>query len=114
KLLASDFKVFEDGKQVPSKKLKRALLPAKYAVDRYVLVLVDLSGPLVDSEYLPTLQGAVQNLAGRVGKDTHLALSGFDGDGAVSFVGFEDSDPTPGMAAMRKFRPRTRNIDLWG
>jgi hypothetical protein len=113
-LLANDFKVYEDGKQVPSKKMKRALLPVKYAVDRYVLVLVDLSGPLVDSEYLSTLQDAASSLAERVGKDAHMGLSAFDGDGIVPFIQFDDAERKAGLAAMRKFRPRSRNIDLWG
>ncbi len=111
-LLANDFKVYEDGKQV--KKARRALLPVKYAVDRYVMVLVDLSGPLVDSEYLPSLQDALSDLAERVGKDAHIGLSAFDGEGTVPFVRFDDEDPRPGLIAMRKFRPRSRNIDLWG
>ena len=114
-LLAKDFKVYEDGK--PSKKVKRALLPVKYAVDRYLLVLVDLSGPLVDSEYLSTLQDAVASLAERVEKDVRLGLSGFDGEGIVPFVPFlpsGDTDLKAGLATMRKFRPRSRNIDLWG
>jgi von Willebrand factor type A domain len=113
-LLANDFKVYEDGKQVPPKKMKRALLPVKYAVDRYVLVLVDLSGPLVDSEYLSTLQDAVSSLAERVGKDARMGLSAFDGDGIVPFIQFDDAERKAGLAAMRKFRPRSRNIDLWG
>jgi hypothetical protein len=113
-LLASDFKVFEDGKQVPAKKVRRALLPVKYAVDRFVLVMVDLSGPLVDSEYLSTLQDAVTNLAERIGKDARMGLSAFDGDGVVPFIGLEGGDVKAGLVAMRKFRPRSRNIDLWG
>lgn len=113
-LLPADFKVYEDGKQIPAKKVKRALLPVKYAVDRYVMVVVDLSGPLVDSEYLSTFQDAVATLAERVDKDARMALSGFDGEGLVSFVGLEGGDARAGLAAMRKFRPRSRNIDLWG
>lgn len=113
-LLANDFKVYEDGKQVPAKKVKRALLPVKYAVDRYVLVMVDLSGPLVDSEYLSTLQDSVAQLAERVGKDARMGLSAFDGDGIVPFIALEDGDTKAGLVAMRKFRPRSRNIDLWG
>ncbi len=114
KLLPADFKVFEDGKQIPAKKLKRALLPVKFAVDRYVLVVVDLSGPLVDSEYLSTFQDAVGNLAERVGKDGRVGLSAFDGDGIVPFIPLEGGDARAGLVAMRKFRPRSRNIDLWG
>ena len=111
---ANDFKVYEDGKLVAPKKVKRALLPVKYAVDRFVLVMVDLSGPLVDSEYLSTLQEALSNLAERVGKDARVGLSAFDGDGIVPFINFDDADAQPGLVAMRKFRPRTRNMDLWG
>lgn len=113
-LLAADFKVYEDGKIIPSKKLKRALLPASVAIDRYVLVAVDLSGPLADSEYLSTLQDTVSSLAERLGKDAHLALSVFDGDGLKPFLGYDDADVKAGLAAMRKFRPHNRNVDLWG
>ena len=113
-LEASDFKVYEDGKAVPSKKLKRALLPVKYVLQRYALILVDLSGPLVDSEYLSTLHDSVAGLAAQIGKNMKVAISGFDGDGIVPFVTFEDEEPTAGLAGMRKFRPRGRNVDLWG
>jgi hypothetical protein len=113
-LLATDFKVYEDGKAIPAKKLKRALLPASVAVDRFVMVVIDLSGPLVDSEYLSTLQDAVATFTERVGKDAHFALSVFDGDGLKPLVGFEDADRKAGLAAMRKFRPHNRTIDLWG
>lgn len=113
-LVANDFKVYEDGKQIPNKKVKRALLPVHYAVDRFVFVVVDLSGPLVDSEYLSTLQDAVASLADRVGKDARMGLSAFDGEGMVQFVRFDDRDSKAGLSAMRKFRPRSRNIDLWG
>lgn len=113
-LLANDFKVYEDGKALPPKKVKKALLPVKYAVDRFVLVMVDLSGPLVDSEYLSTMQDALANLSERIGKGARMGLSAFDGDGIVPFINFEDVDAQPGLVAMRKFRPRTRNVDLWG
>ena len=111
-LTANDFTVIEDGK--PLKKVKRALLPLDAAVDRLVLVLLDLSGPLVDSEYLPSLYNAATNLVERVGKDTRFGLAGFDGDGVTSFIAFNDEDATKGLAAMRKFRPKNRTVDLWG
>jgi hypothetical protein len=113
-LLATDFNVYEDGKQIPSKKLKRALLPIGYVIDRYVMVVVDLSGPLVDSEYLSTLQDTVASFAERVARGGHVALAVFDGDGLKPFVTFKDNELRPGLSAMRKFRPHNRNIDLYG
>jgi len=113
-LLASDFKVLEDGKAIPAKKLKKALLPATSVVDRYVLIAVDLSGPLIDSEYLSTLHDAVANLVDRAGKDTHLGVQVFDGDGLKAFVNFQDADQKAGLAGMRRFRPKNRVVDLWG
>ena len=113
-LEATDFKVLEDGKPIPGKKLKRALLPTTSVVDRYVLLAVDLSGPIVDSEYLSTLHDAIGSLVARVGKDTHLAVQAFDGDGLKPFVNFADGDPKAGLAGLRRFRPHNRTVDLWG
>ncbi|HEX2658502.1 MAG TPA: hypothetical protein VHU40_09525, partial [Polyangia bacterium] len=113
-LLATDFNVYEDGKQIPSKKLRRALLPIGYVIDRYVMVVVDLSGPLVDSEYLSTLQDVVASFTERMARGGHVALAVFDGDGLKPFVNFKDNELRPGLSAMRKFRPHNRTIDLYG
>jgi len=113
-LEATDFKVLEDGKPIPAKKLKRALLPTTSVVDRYVLIAVDLSGPIVDSEYLSTLHDALGNLVDRIGKDTHLGVQVFDGDGLKAFVNFDDADHKAGLAGVRRFRPHNRTVDLWG
>ena len=113
-LEATDFKVLEDGKAIPAKKLRRALLPTTAVVDRYLLIAVDLSGPIVDSEYLSTLHDALRNLVERVGKDTHLGVQVFDGDGLKPFVNFDDADQKAGLAGVRRFRPHNRTVDLWG
>lgn len=113
-LEATDFKVLEDGKPIPAKKLKRALLPTSAVVDRYVLIAIDLSGPIVDSEYLSTLHDAIGSLVDRVGKDTHLGVQVFDGDGLKPFVNFDDTNQKAGLAGVRHFRPHNRTVDLWG
>ena len=113
-LLASDFVVEEDGKAIPAKKLRRALLPSSLVVDRYVMLVVDLSGPLVDSEYLSTFHDVVASFSERAGLDSHLALSAFDGDGLKPFIGFDATELKPGLSAMRKFRPHNRTVDIYG
>src|SRR3954468_8830572 len=52
-LLEKNFRVYEDGKGVTTGKAKRALLEPKLFDMRYALLLVDLSGPIADSEDLP-------------------------------------------------------------
>jgi hypothetical protein len=111
-LIADDFAVYEDGKLV--KKAKRALLPVNQAVDRFTMIALDFSGPLVDSEYLPILLEAVDGIVGKVGKQSRVGVAGFDGEGLMVFVGFEDEDPQAGLQGLHKFRPRGRNVDLWG
>ena len=58
-LLEKNFRVYEDGKLVTTSKAKRALLEPKLFDMRYVLLLVDLSGPIVDSEDMPELTNAI-------------------------------------------------------
>src|SRR5450631_341550 len=48
-----NFRVFEDGKLISEAKAKRALLDPGIVGVHFSLLLVDLSGPIVDSEYLP-------------------------------------------------------------
>src|SRR6185369_13485271 len=84
------------------------------AVDRLMLLAIDYTGPLVDSEYLPILLEAVDGLQAKMTKHLRLAVSAFDGEGLTPFVGFDDADPKAGLAGLRKFRPRGRNVDLWG
>jgi len=113
-LLASDFTVEEDGKAIPAKKLRRALLPSSLVVDRYVMLVVDLSGPLIDSEYLSTFHDVVASFSERAGLDSHLALSAFDGDGLKPFIAFDATELKPGLAGMRKYRPHNRTVDIYG
>ncbi len=49
----ANFRVYEDKKLIPESKAKRALLDTGIAASRFALLLVDMSGPMVDSEDLP-------------------------------------------------------------
>jgi hypothetical protein len=111
-----NFKVFENDKLVSEKKAKRALLETKPVEAQYVLVLVDVSGPIVDGEDYPDLITAVGKLVGVVEKaGGEAAVSLFDGeDEVVPMLGFGASDPRAALDAARHFRPRNRNGNLHG
>lgn len=114
-LSSASFRVFEDGKLVPEKKAKRALLDPKTVEARYTLILADLSGPIVDSEYLPDLVSGIAKVAEAASRDGQVAINVFDGDDeVVPMLGFGAKGGREALEAVRKFRPRSRNSNLRG
>jgi von Willebrand factor type A domain len=115
-LLEKNFRVYEDGKLVTTSKAKRALLEPKQFDTRYVLLLVDMSGPIVDSEDLPELSNAIAGFVDHVGATHEIAVGAFDGnDEVVPFLGYAGTAETKKVTeALRKFRPRSRNSNLNG
>jgi hypothetical protein len=111
-----NFRVYEDGKLVTTSKGKRALLEPKQFDSRYVLLLVDMSGPIADSEDLPDLIATVGGFIDHVGATHEIAVGAFDGnDEVVPFLGYAGTaDTKKVIAALQKFRPRSRNANLNG
>jgi hypothetical protein len=115
-LAEKNFRVYEDGKLVTTGKGKRVLLEPKMFDSRYVLLLVDLSGPIVDSEDFPELANAIGGFVDHVGATHEIAVGAFDGnDAVVPFLGYAGTAETKKVIdAMRKFRPRSRNSNVNG
>jgi len=111
-----NFRIFEDGKLISEAKAKRALLDPGIVGVHFSLLLVDLSGPLVDSEYLPDLAASVGSFIDKVGAAQDIAVSAFDGSEEVApFLGFGATSETSKVVdAVRKFRPRNRTTNLNG
>jgi len=116
-LQEKDFKVYEDGKLVPAKKAKRALLDAEVVSANFALVQIDLSGPIADSEHLPDLAETVAHFAQDLNERQEVAVSAFDGNDEVApFIGFGAGKEQFRKLAdgLRTFRPRSRNSNLYG
>jgi hypothetical protein len=115
-LAEKNFRVYEDGKLVTTSKGKRVLLEPKLFDKRYVLLLVDMSGPMADSEDLPELTNAIAGFVDHVGATHEIAVGAFDGnDEVVPFLGYAGTADTKKVTeALRKFRPRSRNANLNG
>jgi hypothetical protein len=116
-LQEKDFRVYEDGKLVPPKKGKRALLDADVVSANFTIVQVDLSGPIADSEYFSDLADTVAHFAADLNERQEVAVNVFDGNDEVApFLAFG-----AGKEQFRKlgegikaFRPRNRNSNLYG
>ena len=115
-LALANFRVYEDKKLISETKGKRALLDTGIASSRSSLLLIDLSGPMVDSEDLPELAKAVGQFVDKVGASQSVAVSVFDGgDEVAPLFGFGAKMETAKVVdAVRKFRPRSRNTNLNG
>ncbi|MDM8522569.1 VWA domain-containing protein [Desulfococcaceae bacterium HSG8] len=59
-LSASDFEIFEDGDLISESESRQAILPKPGEFTSYILLLLDLSGSVLDSENLPTLKQAAR------------------------------------------------------
>jgi hypothetical protein len=116
-LAEKDFRVYEDGKLVPPKKGKRALLEADAVTANFTLVQIDLSGPIADSEHLPDLAETVSHFAQDLNERQEVAVNAFDGNDEVApFIGFGAGKEQLRKLAegLRTFRPRSRNSNLYG
>jgi len=115
-LALANFRVYEDKKLISETKGKRALLDTGIASSRSSLLLVDLSGPMVDSEDLPELAKAVGQFVEKVGASQTVAVGVFDGaDEVAPLFGFGAKMETAKLVeAVRKFRPRSRTTNLNG
>lgn len=114
-LQPSNFKISEGGKLVPEKTAKRMLLDPRVAMSQSTLVLIDMSGPVVDSEDMPELMTAVRHLVERLSRLQQVAVSVFDGsDELAPIVGFGAADVRHALEAMRTFRPRRRAGNMNG
>jgi hypothetical protein len=115
-LALANFRVYEDKKLISETKGKRALLDTGIASSRSSLLLIDLSGPMVDSEDLPELAKAVGQFVEKVGASQTVAVGVFDGaDEVAPLFGFGAKMETAKLVeAVRKFRPRSRTTNLNG
>jgi hypothetical protein len=114
-LSANSFRVYEDGKLLPDKKAKRALLDPRVAMSQSTLVLVDMTGPIADSEDMPALVTAVGRLTDRVSRLQEVAVSAFDGGAELlPVLTFESNDVHGALDGLRGLRPRSRSSNLNG
>jgi von Willebrand factor type A domain len=114
-LKPANFRIFEDGKLVPEDKAKRMLLDPKMAEVYFTVLLVDLSGPIVESQDFPELVNQVGDFIAAL-KGTHqLTVSLFDGrDDLRTVLEPDETDGSAALARMRRYRPEERKGNLNG
>ncbi|MBN2804603.1 MAG: VWA domain-containing protein [Deltaproteobacteria bacterium] len=76
---AAEFKIYEDGNLISEYESKQTMLNQEVAIERYTLLLLDMSGSVVDSGQVPLVQEAVGAFLENVGDNEKIAIYAFDG-----------------------------------
>jgi hypothetical protein len=116
-LEASDFRIYEDGHIVSPTESQQTIVNPEVAAEHYTLLLVDMSGSIVESDQLPALQAAATELVSQVeGSNQRVAVYAFDGEEDIhSIVGFTtEGGAAAGVARLSSFRPQDPSTNLHG
>jgi len=113
-LTPQDFAIYEDGQPVSILESKQTILQEQIAAIHYTLLLVDMSGSVVDSGDMPALVQAAQSFADRVGPYQKVAVYTFDGSPHLTpLVGF-GGNVRSGVTVLATRRPRDPSTNLNG
>jgi hypothetical protein len=113
-LTPEDFHIYEDGQPVSLLESKQTILQPEVAAIHYTLLLVDMSGSVVDSGDMPALVQAASSFSDRVGPYQKVAIYAFDGSPHVTpIVGF-GGNVRSGIHALSTRRPRDPSTNLNG
>jgi hypothetical protein len=113
-LTPQDFRIYEDRQPVSILESKQTILQPEVAAIHYTLLLIDLSGSVVDSGDMPALIQAASSFGERVGPYQKVAVYSFDGSPHLTpVVGF-GGNVRAGVAALASRRPRDPSTNLNG
>ena len=73
------FRIYEDGKLISTYESKQTILNPEVSTVRYTLLLLDMSGSVVDSGQVPQLQEAVGAFLEGIDENEKVAIYAFDG-----------------------------------
>jgi hypothetical protein len=113
-LTPQDFHIYEDHQPVSILESKQTILQPEVAAIHYTLLLVDMSGSVVDSGDMPALIQAASSFADRVGPYQKVAVYTFDGSPHLTpLVGF-GGNVGAAIRTLAGRRPRDPSTNLNG
>lgn len=116
-LQSESFRIYEDEKLVSVHESKQTILNPEVAAEHYTLLLVDMSGSVVESGDVPAIMSAASAFADRVGKYQQVAVYAFDGrEDIVRVSGFSNRPGAlqRGIQGLERFRSDDPSTNLNG
>jgi len=103
---ADQFRIHEDGKLISTYESKQTILNPEVATVRYTLLLLDMSGSVVESGQVPLVKEAVAAFLDGVGEQEKVAIFAFDGR--------EELHPIADFGAKaERLAGRAEGLDTW-
>src|SRR5262249_22452615 len=113
-LTPQDFRIYEDTQPVSILERKQTILQPEVAAIHYTLLLIDMSGSVVDSGDMPTLIQAASTFGDRVGPYQKVAVYTFDGSPHLTPLVPFGGNVRAGVASLGNRRPRDPSTNLNG
>jgi len=116
-LTADQFRIYEDGRPVSKLEARQTVLNTQVAAAHYTLLLVDMSGSIVESGQIAQVQPAVEAFTERVERTQRVGIYAFDGSPDLApIVPFtaSASGARAGAAALSRYKPRDPSTNLYG
>lgn len=116
-LEADDFRIYEDGHLVSEAESQQTIVNPEVAAEHYTLVLVDMSGSVSESDQVPLIESATQNLTAQLGEHQRVGIYAFDGSEEIHRITpFTQSAGavSAGAGRLTSFRPRDPSTNLHG
>src|SRR5215831_20044827 len=111
-LTPQDFRIYEDKQPVSILESKQTILQPEVAAIHYTLLIVDMSGSVVDSGDMGTLIEAASTFGERVGPYQKVAVYSFDGSPHLTQVVPFGGNVRGGVSSLATKRPRDPSTNL--
>ncbi len=116
-LTSDGFTIYEDGSRVSEFESKQTILNPQIAASHYTLLLMDMSGSVVESKHVDDIVEAATTFTQRVEKYQKVGVYAFDGSTDLyPIAAFTESSAsaTGGVARLKTFKPRDPSTNLHG
>ncbi|GAB5540566.1 MAG: hypothetical protein SangKO_003260 [Sandaracinaceae bacterium] len=116
-LESEDFRIYEDGTIVSVAESQQTIINPEVAAEHYTLVLVDMSGSVSESDQVPLIEAATQQLTSQLADHQRVGIYAFDGSEEIHRITpFTQSEgaASAGAGRLSGFRPRDPSTNLHG
>jgi hypothetical protein len=116
-LTAESFRIYEDNELVSPTESQQRIVNPEVAAEHFTLLLVDMSGSVVESDQVPLLQQAATEFTSQLESHQRVGVYAFDGEEDIHpIAAFTTSEggATAAIGRLGGFRPRDPSTNLHG